>query len=263
MQDSPNEMVTFEQDGKVGLLTMQNPPYNLVSYDFLRQILEGVEQAVESGCRAVLLRSSLRNFSAGADLALFQMRDANSDKPAAGPSPRDFLTAMETAPIPIVCAIHGVCLGGGLEIALSCDYIIAARSSRLGSVEATLGLHPVMGGVQRQVARAGVARAKEMSMLARRYDAETLERWNLINLVVDDENLAESSLAVARELANGPTVAHRATKLLARYADGHGTQAADAEMTKFQEPIWTSKDIKIGLDSFAKAGPGMAPFKGE
>src|SRR3546814_13979766 len=90
-------------------------------------------------------------------------------------------------PIPIIASVHGVCLGGGFELALACDYIIAAQSAKIGSVEATLGLHPLMGGVQRQVQRAGMARAKEMSMLARRYDPATLERWGLINLVVPDE----------------------------------------------------------------------------
>src|SRR3546814_13437293 len=104
-------------------------------------------------------------------------------------------------PIPIIASVHGVCLGGGFELALACDYIIAAQSAKIGSVEATLGLHPLMGGVQRQVQRAGMARAKEMSMLARRYDPATLERWGLLNLVVPDETLEEATLAVAEGFA--------------------------------------------------------------
>src|SRR3546814_6644242 len=116
-------------------------------------------------------------------------------------------------PIPIIASVHGVCLGGGFELALACDYIIAAQSAKIGSVEATLGLHPLMGGVQRQVQRAGMARAKEMSMLARRYDPATLERWGLINLVVPDETLEEATLAVAEEFANGPTLDRKSTRL--------------------------------------------------
>ena len=79
--------------------------------------------------------------------------------------------------MPVVCAIHGLCLAGGFELALTCDYLVAARSSRLGAVEATIGLHPLMGAVQRIAQRAGALRAKEMAMLGRRYDADTLAGW--------------------------------------------------------------------------------------
>src|SRR5258708_13799575 len=95
---------------------------------------------------------------------------------------------MELLAIPLIASVHGVCLGGGLELALSCDYIIAASSAKIGSVEATLGLHPLLGGIQRQVQRIGALRAKEMSMLARRYDAPTLEKWALIILTFPDES---------------------------------------------------------------------------
>ena len=82
----------------------------------------------------------------------------------------------------------------------------------------TLGLHPLMGAIQRQVQRIGVARAKEMSMLGRRYDAATLERWGLINLSVPDDKLESVTWTIAEEFAHGPTVAHAATKKLAYIA---------------------------------------------
>jgi enoyl-CoA hydratase/carnithine racemase len=72
--------------------------------------------------------------------------------------------------MPIVASVHGVCLGGGFELALACDYIVAASSAKIGSVEVALGLH----GIQRQVQRAGALHAKEIAMLGRRYDAATL-----------------------------------------------------------------------------------------
>ena len=108
--------------------------------------------------------------------------------------------------------MHGVCLGGGFELALACDYIVAAGSAKIGSVEVALGLHPLLGGIQRQVQRAGAMRAKEIAMLGRRYDATTLERWGLVNLVVaDDDALEEVTMTIAEEFAHGPTVAHAAT----------------------------------------------------
>ena len=99
-------------------------------------------------------------------------------------------------------------------------------------------------------------------MLGRRYDAETLERWNIINRVVDDEHLAEASLALVRELAHGPTLAHRITKRLANLAANEGVSAADAVMEEWQNALWSSEDLKIGMDSLMKNGPGLAKFVG-
>jgi enoyl-CoA hydratase/carnithine racemase len=129
-------------------------------------------------------------------------------------------------------------------------------------VEATVGLHPLMGGIQRVAQRAGAARAKEMAMLGRRYDARTLERWNVINWVVADERLAEAAATLARELAGGPTVAHAATKALVTIAINEGAGAADMAMTELQKPIFRSEDFRAGAASLNQNGPGMARFKG-
>jgi enoyl-CoA hydratase/carnithine racemase len=178
-------------------------------------------------------------------------------------SPLAFLRELESFPLPIVAAVHGVCVGGGFELALACDFIIAARSSKIGSVEATIGINPLMGAIQRQVQRAGVARAKEIAMLGRRYDAETLERWNIINRVVDDEKLDEAAMVIAQELGNGPTLAHTITKQLANLAAAKGVDAADEAMEQMQLPLWGSEDLKIGLESLMTRGPGLAEFKGK
>jgi enoyl-CoA hydratase/carnithine racemase len=237
-------------------------PHNLLGPKLTGAIAREVKLAVETGSRAIVLRSGLRHFCAGADVGLFAERINNAGRSEAKLSGIEFLRLLELLPVPIVASIHGVCLGGGLELALACDYIIAASSSKLGSVEAALGLHPLMGGIQRQVQRIGAARAKEMSMLARRYDAATLERWGLINLVVADESLEQATLSVAQEFALGPTIAHAATKQLAYLAANEGVLAADLAMAKIQEPIWASEDLKTGLASFKQNGPGLAKFQG-
>lgn len=265
-------IVVREQQGPVTLLTMVYRPYNLLGPNLMNALRAELTAAVESKTRAVVLRSGLRHFSAGADLNLFDARNerATTTETAENTGSRDrprsytveFLRAFELAPVPIVASVHGVCLGGGFELALACDFIIAAASAKIGSVEATLGLHPLMGGVQRQVQRAGMMRAKEMAMLARRYDPATLERWGLVNLVVPDADLEKSTLAIAEELAHGPTVAHAATKALAYLAANEGVLAADEAMADIQKPIWASEDLKTGLASFRKNGPGYAKFEG-
>jgi enoyl-CoA hydratase/carnithine racemase len=225
-----------------------------------RALLEEFDEAVKRGSRAILLRSGLRHFSAGAEVSLFPDRIARQGK--ALMDPLEVLRGFETLPIPIVVAVNGTCLGGGFEVALACDFSVVAESAKIGSVEVALGLHPLLGGIQRQVMRAGPARAKELAMLGRRYDAATLERWGLINLVVPDDKLDEVALSVAQELAAGPTVAHAATKQLVRVAVNEGVAAADEAMFEVQKPIWASQDLKRGLEAFDTAGPGTATFEG-
>jgi enoyl-CoA hydratase/carnithine racemase len=257
--DRNSPPVARELDGEVAVLTMQHAPHNFLSTALYDGLMDGVRWAAEQGARAVLLRSSLRNFCAGADVALF-------DSAERGVAPDlevvALLRAFDTLPIPIVAAVHGVCLGGGLEIALACDLIVASESAKIGSVEAAIGLNPLMGGIQRVTERAGAARAKEMALLARRYDARTLERWNIINRVVPDEQLEAVTRTLAHELANGPTVAHASTKAIVSHTISHGVQATDEAMAELQRDIWKSADLKIGLASLAANGPGAARFEG-
>lgn len=248
-----------EMDGRVAVLTMQHPPHNFAGHALMAGLLEGLQWAEAEGARAILLNSGLRNFCAGADIALFESADR-------GVAP-DFdvvevLRAFDRLPLPIVAAIHGVTVGGGLEIALACDLIISSESAKIGCVEASLGLNPLMGAIQRITQRAGAARAKEMVLLARRYDARTLERWNIINRVVPDHKLGDVSLSVARELANGPTLAHASTKAIVSYTLAHGVLAADDAMHELQAEYWKSEDLKRGVASLLANGPGAARFEG-
>lgn len=259
-------LVNREQRGNVAVLTMMYRPYNLLGPKLINAIVERIEEARAAGSRAIVLRSGLRHFSAGADLDIFERRVEQGSGDASGENRRlsgvEFLRFMELLPVPLIASVHGVCLGGGLELALCCDYIVAAASAKIGSVEATLGLHPLLGGIQRQVQRIGAARAKEMSMLARRYDAPTLEKWGLINLTVPEEQLETVTMTIAEEFAQGPTIAHAATKQLAHIAVNEGVAAADEAMARLQAPIWASEDLKTGLASFRKSGPGLARFEG-
>jgi enoyl-CoA hydratase/carnithine racemase len=251
--------VVRELDGQVAVLTMQHRPHNFIGVALFDAVIDGMRWAAEQKARAVLLRSGLRNFCAGADLGMF-----DSAERGVAPEP-DFtrlLRVFDRLPIPIVAAVHGVCVGGGLELALAADLIVAAESAKIGCVEAALGLNPLMGAIQRITERAGAARAKEMALLARRYDARTLEKWNIINRVVADEQLPETSATLAHELANGPTVAHASTKAIVSYAVSHGVQATDEAMRELQKDLWKSNDLKVGLASYAADGPGAARFEG-
>jgi len=148
--------VAVEHDGPLAIITMQFAPYNLLSVELMDGVLGGLDEAEQAGARAVLLRSGLKHFCAGADITMF---DRAMEGGAMAISPVEFLHRFESFPLPVVAAVHGTCVGGGLELALACDLIFASRTAKIGSVEVTLGLNPLMGAVQRQVQRAGSLRA--------------------------------------------------------------------------------------------------------
>jgi enoyl-CoA hydratase/carnithine racemase len=252
--------VRYEMDGKVAHLIMQDRPHNFLGLALIAGLIGGTGGPRAPGPRAVVVRSGLRNFCAGADVGLFERADSGQ---APNVDVTEILRVFDDLPLPVLASVHGVCVGGGLELALACDLVIAAESAKLGSVEATIGMNPLMGAMQRVAQRAGVSRAKEMAMLGRRYDARTLERWNVINRVVPDEVLLDATNVLAQELANGPTVAHASTKRVLAVAINSGVRAADEAMAELQQELWSSADLREGLRSLTVNGPGAARFEGK
>jgi enoyl-CoA hydratase/carnithine racemase len=252
--------VTTSMDGAVAILSMNKAPYNLMDKALNRDLITGLAWAREQGARAVVLRSGLRHFSAGADLDAMVADADQSDVLDWGFI--DTLRAFDAHPAPIIASVQGVCVGGGFELALACDLIVAAESAKIGSVEVTVGLQPLMGAVQRLTQRAGAARAKEMALLGRRYPAATLERWNIINWVAADEQLDSATMVLAQELAHGPSIANAATKQLASVAVNQGIAAADEAMAEIQRPILRSNDFRNAVTSYNNKGVGTAEFEG-
>ncbi len=169
---------------------------------------------------------------------------------------------IEDLPYPTIASVHGLCLTAGLELSLACDLIWAAESAQFGLVEAVVGLTPLMGGTQRIAERAGPARARELVMSAGLYDAATLERWNVVNRVLPDGQLAEKSLRFARRLAAGPTKAHGATKRMVRAYLEHGVRGADERAARIGAPLFETEDLQRAVTSFLAEGPGKAKFRG-
>jgi enoyl-CoA hydratase/3-hydroxyacyl-CoA dehydrogenase len=160
-----------------------NPPVNAVSPVITDAIWETLENLGDD-VRAVVLRGrGDRAFSAGADIAAFVGGSSEGDRPAGIQPVADLI---ESAPVPVVAAIHGYCLGGGLELALACDFRIATRDAQLGFPEVNLGLLPGGGGTQRAPRLISPGRARWLVMSGERIPAETAEAWGLVEFVVDD-----------------------------------------------------------------------------
>jgi enoyl-CoA hydratase/carnithine racemase len=252
--------VTCEMDGKVGVVTLAKPPHNLLDDALIEDVLSAYRTLVADGCRAILLRSAQRHFCAGAEMASWGTTTIIHTDQAKLESA---LRSLEDVPVPTVAALNGGVLGGGLELALTCDMIIAADTAFLGQVEVSVGLLPLLGGTQRLAQRAGVARAKEIAMLGRRHTPQAFERWGIINLVVPEQELASASLTWAKQLAAGPTKVIQGIKMQANLEARGGIADADSRQVEINDMIWKANDRQRGADAFFATGPGTAVFQGD
>jgi len=249
----------LERDGDLGVLVIDNQPLNLFDAEMVRDILAALDAT--EGCRALFVRAEGKYFTGGVDVNAFKgLSESDGTQLTA-----DLLAIthrMEELPFPTLASVQGLCLTAGLELSLACDMIWAAESAQFGLVEAVIGLTPLMGGTQRVAERAGPARARELVMSGGLYDAATLERWNVINRVLPDEDLAASSVRFAQRLAAGPTRAHHATKRVVRAFLEHGVRGADDATAAIGAPLFETSDLRQAVESFLAEGPGKATFEG-
>jgi enoyl-CoA hydratase/carnithine racemase len=162
---------------------LENPPVNAISRGITEHLWTELEELGDARC-VVLRGRGEKAFSAGADIAGFQVEEgADSDHPAGITPLAEFI---ESLPVPTVAAIHGYCLGGGLEVALACDLRIATPDAEFGFPEVKLGLLPGGGGTQRAPRLIGPGRAGWLIMSGERIPADQAERWGLIEFVVDE-----------------------------------------------------------------------------
>jgi enoyl-CoA hydratase len=251
----------FERHGDVGVMVLDHPPLNLFVSETVPELQAAVDQAEKEGVRALLVRAEGEIFTGGVDVHLFDGLGEGGARKLTTELLR-LTHRLEQLPIPTVASVHGLCLTAGFELSLACDMIWAAESSEFGLVEIVVGLTPLMGGTQRVAERAGPARARELVMTGRRYDAATLERWNVINRVLPDADLAAESMRFAERLAAGPTKAHDATKRIVRAQTDGGTLSADEHTGNIGAPLFETEDLKQAVKTFLEQGPGKAEFRG-
>ena len=189
--------IKLERQGGLAILTFDSPPLNLFDQPMMDALAAAIGELEAELPRAVLLKANGRAVSGGVDVG--EIFDGLS-QPDGEQLWRDWLVEigrLEALPVPTVFAAHALCLTAAFEVALACDILLAARSARFGLVETVVGLTPSMGGPQRLASRAGPARARELIMTGELFSADTLERWNVVNRVYDDESFADESLTFA------------------------------------------------------------------
>jgi len=257
MADGP---VRLERDGPVAVLVLSDPPLNLFGSATFASLNECIAQVEISDARALVWRAEGEVFTGGVDVHGFQTDTAHAKEMFGALLAT--VRKIEALPIPTLALVHGLCLTAGMEVALGCDMIWAGESAKFGLVEAVIGLTPGAGGTQRLAERAGPARAREFVMSGGLYDAEVLERWNVVNRVVPDGELLEKGKKFAHRLAAGPTKAHAATKRIVRAYLEDGVDKADRDTPKVAASLFETEDLQNAVRSFLEQGPGNATFEG-
>ncbi len=203
MKSEYQTITVTDRDG-VAVLTLNNPPVNQLSPGFTKELKEAVRSAFEdSDIKALILTGSGRNFIAGADITqIYKVKERETVFPVALEMAH-FLTEIEQGPKPVIAAINGNALGGGLETAMACHYRVAAQGANLGQPEVHIGVIPGAGGTQRLPRLIGLPHALEMITAGKPISAEQAYSRGLVDEVVGQEVLLDTALKAAQRFLSG------------------------------------------------------------
>jgi enoyl-CoA hydratase len=254
------EYVLVEKDGAVAIVTLNRPQQlNALSYGLVKDLclaMESLDQDEE--VRAIVLSGGEKVFAAGADIK--EMADAGPfDEPISGRlSYRDRINKISK---PVIAAVSGYALGGGCELAMSCDIIIASETARFGQPEVNIGIIPGSGGTQRLTHIVGKHRAMEMILTGEPINADNAQRLGIVTRVVPVELLLEEAKAIAKKIAAKPPLAVRQAKEAVLKAANTGLDdGLDFERKSFYT-LFASEDRKEGMRAFLEKRKPI--FKGK
>ncbi|MFP5352400.1 MAG: enoyl-CoA hydratase/isomerase family protein [Actinomycetota bacterium] len=249
-------------DAGVATIRLDRPKLNPLNRQVATEIGEAVDSvAANEDVGAVVVWGGERVFAAGADIKEMGERDAVTMFRYIGYF-QDVFTRLEKLPVVTIAAINGYALGGGCELALSCDFRICAEDSQLGQPEILLGVIPGAGGTQRLPRLVGVGRAKDIIYSGRFVAADEALQIGLVNQVVPADEVYPTAVKWAERYARGPRVALMAAKQAIH--DGMNVDQTTGLLIERQAfaALFATEDQKIGMNSFVEKGPGKAEFVG-
>ena len=252
-------LVRYERDGPVALLTIDNPPVNVLSAAVLAALRESLERVrADPAARVVVLAGAAeRAFAAGANIR--EMAPMGPDEARVhGGNGQATTRAIERLPLPVIAAVHGSCLGGGCEIALACDFVIASDDAVFGQPEINLGVMPGWGGTQRLPRRVGIARARSWILTGRPVPARQAMAEGWVHEVVPRSDLRRAALDLAHELAKKPATALAAAKFALLAAVDPTLDEGLAYELRLWSALFGTADQKEGMTAFVEKRPMRA-----
>jgi enoyl-CoA hydratase/carnithine racemase len=246
------EFVRLDVADGIGTIRLERPPMNALNEQVQEELrAAATEAANDAEVRAVVVYGGEKVFAAGADIK--QMRDMSySDMAARADALSSSLDSHSRIPKPVVAAITGYALGGGCELALACDWRVAADDAKLGQPEITLGIIPGAGGTQRLPRLIGPARAKDLIMSGRFVDAAEALSIGLVDKVVAAADVYEAAVAMVRPFTNGPAQALRAAKLAVDGGLGLTLASGLAWESQLFTGLFATEDRREGMVAFVE-----------
>jgi enoyl-CoA hydratase len=239
--------LAVEHDGAVAVVTLDNGPLNLLTMaDRAELVAVAGRLRADRATRAVVLAGTgEKAFCAGSDVTEFP-GDADAGRERARQEHACY-AAVAALPQPVIAALHGHVLGGGLELALACDIRVADATARIGLPEVKLGLFASGGGTQRLPRLIGASRAKELMFLGRTVDAAEAARLGVVDHLVDAGRALEHARALAAEIASRPALAVQAIKAAVDGGLADGIVAGSALEERLIGELFTSHDAREGV----------------
>ena len=252
MSNTPGSqpLVLAERDGAIGIARLNRPEArNALSTDLMAELLARIEGwDADPEVRCVVVAGSDAVFAVGGDIEALHARNVSDALAQAGGD--SFWTRLAACRVPLVAAVSGYALGGGLELALACDLVVAAEGSELGQPEIMLGLIPGGGGTQRLARAVGKQRAMELVLTGRRIDAAEAERIGLVNRVASKRRWLEEALDLARTVAERPPLAARLVKQAVLAAEETSLSAGLDQERRLFELALATEDRVEGMSAF-------------
>jgi enoyl-CoA hydratase len=261
-EQSMYKTLIYEKKDNIGLLTINRPDkMNAISNELtseLRSLLDELEK--DNDLRAVVITGAGdKAFVAGADIKELVDRDARLGRQVSSERQKIF-SRIENLPVPVIAAVNGYALGGGLEIALACNIRICSEKAQFGAPEVKLGIIPGDGGTQRLPRLVGLGRAMEMILTGDFIDAQEAYRIGLVNAVVPPEELMDKAMELAKKIASRPPLAVRYAKEAVNRSQEGDTASGFALESYLHALTCTTEDKKEGVAAFLEKRKGK--FKG-
>jgi enoyl-CoA hydratase/carnithine racemase len=244
--------IRFERDHAIGRIILANPPLNRLDLRFSDCLRQAVHEASESDIRILVVKAEGLNFSLGGEVREWPGKDINWFRTFVAEVNLSY-RAIEALRVPTIAAVRGLAFGRGFELALNCDFIVAAQNAVFRCVEVTTGMLPIAGALQRLAERVGRARASRFAMLGEGISSAQAGQLGIATHVVPEPEVEATSEALAQTLARGPTKSYAATRTPLKAWSAGGVPAADAMMLDITMDLFNTEDCVRGFANIAKA----------
>lgn len=245
------EFLKWSNQDMVATITLERPPANALSSSLLKElssVLDEIEKNDE--VRVILIHGEGRFFSAGADIKEFTTIETGEDFSKLAAYGQELFERMEAFPKPIIAAIHGAALGGGLELAMGCHFRLVAENAKLGLPELSLGLIPGFAGTQRLPRLVGTAKAAEMLFTSDPITGLEAVQWGLANHAYPESELLKKAYNMAKKMAKKSPVSIKAAIDLLNYSKTEKFYDGVKKEAKLFGDVFVSEDGKEGITAF-------------